>query len=90
MKINEGQRVGAIQYYQKQQSAEKISQKSTRKDELTISTEAKEMLDAQNRVSNPSRQEHIAELKQAVQTGTYHVPVDKIAEKLLPLLRKEN
>ncbi|RJG24843.1 flagellar biosynthesis anti-sigma factor FlgM [Paenibacillus thiaminolyticus] len=89
MKINETQRVGAIQYYQKQQSAERISQKSSRKDEVTISTEAKEMLDAQNRVNNPTRQERIAELKQAVQTGTYHVAGDKIAEKLLPLFRKE-
>lgn len=90
MKINETQRLGAIQYYQKQQAMNRASQKPSRKDELIISTEAQEMLDAQNRVNDPARSDRIADLKKAVSTGTYHVEADKIAEKLLPLFRKEN
>ncbi|MCY9528652.1 MULTISPECIES: flagellar biosynthesis anti-sigma factor FlgM [Paenibacillus] len=90
MKINETQRLGAIQYSQKQQAMNRASQKPSRKDELIISTEAQEMLDAQNRVNDPARSDRIADLKKAVSTGTYYVEADKIAEKLLPLFRKEN
>ncbi|MCM3338728.1 MULTISPECIES: flagellar biosynthesis anti-sigma factor FlgM [unclassified Paenibacillus] len=89
MKINETQRLGAIHTYQKQQAMNRASQKPSRKDELIISTEAKEMLDAQNRVQDTGRSERLAELKHAVATGTYHVESDKIAEKLLPLFKKD-
>ncbi|MCY9514194.1 flagellar biosynthesis anti-sigma factor FlgM [Paenibacillus apiarius] len=89
MKINETQRLGAIQYYQKQQAMNHASKKPSRKDELIISTEAKEMLDAQNQVQDAGRSERLAALKQAVATGTYHVEADKIAEKLLPLFKKD-
>lgn len=90
MKINETQRLSAIQYYQRQQAMNQVPQKPSRRDELIIPMEALEMLDAQNLVDYPARSERIANLKKEVSTGTYHVEVDKIAEKLLPLFRKEN
>ncbi|UHA75705.1 flagellar biosynthesis anti-sigma factor FlgM [Paenibacillus sp. 481] len=88
MKINETQRLGAIQHYQKQHAVNRSTQKSMRKDELTISTEAKVMLDAQNRMQDTGRTERIEELKRAVSTGTYFVEADKIAEKMMPLFKR--
>ena len=88
MKINDTQRIGAAQQYQRQQAAYNTAKPAMRKDEVSISTEAKEMLDAQNKVQDPARTERIQELKQAVSTGNYHVDAEKVAEKLLPLFRR--
>ena len=88
MKINETQRIGATQHYHRQQAAYKTDKPAIRKDEISISPEAKEMLDAQNKVHDPARAERIQELKQAVSTGTYQVDAEKVAEKLLPVMRK--
>ncbi|MCG7407992.1 flagellar biosynthesis anti-sigma factor FlgM [Paenibacillus sp. ACRRX] len=89
MKINDTQRIGAAQQYQRQQAMQRSAKAQTRKDEVSISTEAQQMLNAQNRVQDSNRADRIQELKQAVSTGTYHVEADKIAEKLLPLFRED-
>lgn len=88
MKINDTQRISAAQQYQRQYAAQQTANPAMRKDELSISTEAKEMLDAQNKVQDSSRVERIQDLKEAVSTGTYHVDAEKIAEKLMPYFRK--
>jgi negative regulator of flagellin synthesis FlgM len=84
VKINETQRVGAIHSYKRSEESrtgETNSKKSGRRDEVQISSEAKELQDS----SGVSRQK-INELKQAVSSGTYHVDAMKVAEKLLPYL----
>ncbi|WP_152396365.1 flagellar biosynthesis anti-sigma factor FlgM [Paenibacillus guangzhouensis] len=90
MKINESQRISAINQYQRNTEARggNMNKKARQLDEVSISPEAKEMLDAQSRVTDPEHAKRIADLKQAVASGTYHVDANKIAEKLLPYFRK--
>lgn len=86
MKINDTQRINAVSQYQTQQAMHRAGKAPVKKDEVSISQEAKEMLNAQ-KTQDPSRAERIQELKHAVSTGTYRVDADKIAEKLLPYFR---
>lgn len=82
MKINDTSRVGGVNPYRKAnevKSADQVAKKS-RRDEVQISSEAKELL---SQVQNSGR---VEELKQAVQSGTYQVDSRKVAEKLLPYL----
>jgi negative regulator of flagellin synthesis FlgM len=85
MKINETQRIGAVNPYQKQN--EQRTENANRKrqtDNVQISAEAQEML---SRVNNSDRSKRIDDLKESVSSGTYHVEAGKIAEKLLPFLK---
>jgi len=89
MKINESGRLSSIQAYragQQAKDAKAAASKGVQKDNVVISAEAKELLEAQ-RTGNAERAERVEALKQAVQTGTYHVSADKLAEKLLPYLK---
>ncbi|MCQ6563555.1 flagellar biosynthesis anti-sigma factor FlgM [Paenibacillus mendelii] len=88
MKINEPQRIGAVNPYQKQ-NEQRVTEAGRKKqrDNLQISSEAMEMLQSQN-IQSTDRQEQIDNLKRQVQTGTYHVEAGRIAEKLLPFLKK--
>lgn len=89
MRINETGRVGAINSYQRNiESGQKIEEKKNRrKDEVSISAEAMEMLQATERSSNSERIQHIQDLKQQVSSGTYDVDNNKLAEKLLPYFK---
>ncbi|MFC5653081.1 flagellar biosynthesis anti-sigma factor FlgM [Paenibacillus solisilvae] len=87
MKINETQRIGAVNPYQKQNEQQTGNAGRKRKtDEVQISAEAQEMLSS-SRVNGAERAKLINELKQSVRSGTYHVEAGKIAEKLLPFLK---
>lgn len=93
MKINEPSRVGNVNPYRKQQDARQLAgagKKEKPKDEVQISAEAKELQETQG-AANPQeaelRRKKLADLKQAVSTGTYHVDAGKIAEKLFPYLK---
>lgn len=83
MKINEPSRVGNVNPYRKTTGGNPASaaSRTSKKDEVQISTEAKEMLSS---VRNP---EKLDELKKAVSTGTYHVDAQQVAEKLWPYLK---
>jgi len=86
MKINETQRIGAVNPYQKQ--SEQRTGNAGRKrqtDEVQISAEAQEML-SYSRTNQTDKSKRIDQLKQEVSTGNYHVDAGKIAEKLLPYL----
>lgn len=87
MKINETNRIGAINPYQRniESNIQESKKKNQRKDEVSISAEAMEML---QRSSNTDRANRIQELKQQVASGTYKVDADKIAEKLLPFFKQ--
>ncbi|MFM9279934.1 flagellar biosynthesis anti-sigma factor FlgM [Paenibacillus jiagnxiensis] len=87
MKINEPNRIGAINPYQRniESNIQESQKKSPRKDEVSFSAEAMEML---QRSSNTDRAKKIQELKQQVASGTYKVDADKIAEKLMPFFKQ--
>lgn len=87
MKINEPNRIGAINPYQRniESNIQESQKKSPRKDEVSFSAEAMEML---QRSSNTDRAKRIQELKQQVASGTYKVDAGKIAEKLMPFFKQ--
>ncbi|MBA9085772.1 negative regulator of flagellin synthesis FlgM [Fontibacillus solani] len=89
MKINDTGRLGAINNYQRQvESQRKDSDlKSRRKDEVSISSEAKELLKAQETAQDPARVELIEDLKSRVSSGTYNVDAGALAEKLAPYFK---
>lgn len=87
MKINDINRINGInKAYQNQTEYRKESKKSAAKDEVQFSQEAKEMLQ-NSRAESTERAAYINSLKEAVQSGTYHVESGKIAEKLLPFFK---
>ncbi|ACT04372.1 flagellar biosynthesis anti-sigma factor FlgM [Paenibacillus sp. JDR-2] len=87
MKINETNRIGAYNPYQKQME-QRIdgANKKKQKDIVEISAEAKEMLST-SQTNSPERQQRLEELKQSISAGTYKVDAGKIADKLLPYLK---
>ncbi|WP_141506481.1 flagellar biosynthesis anti-sigma factor FlgM [Paenibacillus luteus] len=88
MKINETNRIGALNPYQKQNEMKASgANKAKQKDEVQISAAAKEMLTT-SKISGADRTAHIEQLKSSVASGTYHVEAGKIAEKLLPYLKE--
>ncbi len=90
MKINDTGRIGGVNPYQRNMESQRAEAKKMerRKDEVSISSEAIEMLEAQERTSDPERAKRIQDLKQQVASGTYHVESGKIAEKLMPYFKK--
>lgn len=87
MKINETNRIGGLNPYQKQNEMRVNGMnKARQKDEVQISAAAKEMLST-SQTSSTERTKQIEQLKRAVASGTYHVEAGKIAEKLLPYLK---
>jgi negative regulator of flagellin synthesis FlgM len=88
MNINHINRIGAVHSYRKQVSAGKpgeAGRPGPKKDGVEFSDEALKLLESQPKAGG-ARAERIAELKEAVSTGTYHVDAGKVAEKLLPRL----
>lgn len=90
MKINETGRLSSIQAYRNQAQAAKEAQQVTKskqaRDNVKISEEAKKLLETQRAQAN-DRTERIEQLKKQVQSGTYKVSAEKLAEKLWPFLK---
>jgi len=90
MKINDSQRIGAVNPYKKTTDARSTNasgRKDKPKDQVEISSEAKELLGAQGGVRTEEQQARIQALKESVSSGTYVVDAGKVAEKLLPYLK---
>lgn len=88
MKIDETPRLGALRAYG--QMAERRAEGAvgkTRKDEVQISAEAKQLLDARE-LQEAERSRRLETLKREIASGTYYVEAGKIAERLLPFLLK--
>ncbi|GEN35046.1 flagellar biosynthesis anti-sigma factor FlgM [Aneurinibacillus danicus] len=68
-------------YRQQEMKQEEARAKGKGRDQLEISTEALELQKSQDTAAE--RAERIAELKEQVQNGTYHVDAKVIAEALL-------
>ncbi|NGM82304.1 flagellar biosynthesis anti-sigma factor FlgM [Paenibacillus sp. 7124] len=93
MKINESGRINPINPYQRNAESQRQEQmkKSTPKDEVTISTEAMKLLEAQNSgKADNERAQRIQSLKQQVSAGTYQVDASKLAEKLAPFFKQSS
>lgn len=92
MKINDTQRIGAINSYknQNQSGLNASGKKGKRKDEVQISSEAQELLSTYRAGSQDQevRNRKLEELKNSINTGTYHRDARLIAEKLLPYMNK--
>ncbi|WP_238357706.1 flagellar biosynthesis anti-sigma factor FlgM [Cohnella zeiphila] len=87
MKINDTQRIGMYKSYSPTTDTRvRTGSSGSRRDQLQISEEAKELLGAQGK-SDAERADKIESLKSQVKSGTYFVDAGKIAEKLLPYLK---
>jgi negative regulator of flagellin synthesis FlgM len=88
MKINETQRIGAINQYRSnnEQRSDTAAKKVKKMDNVEISPEAKELLTSQA-AEDSARTEKIKDLKHAVATGTYQVDVRQLAEKIFPFIK---
>lgn len=90
MKINENQRIGAINPYKKAGDstyAQAAGMKGKLKDQVEISAEAKELLGASGTARTEEQTLRIEQLKSSVAAGTYRVDAAKLAEKILPYLK---
>lgn len=90
MKINHVPRSGSLNPYRSQQDSKAdyaSGKKGNLKDQVQISSEAKELLGAHNITDSKQRIEKVQQLKDSVSSGTYHVEANKIAEKLLPFFK---
>lgn len=90
MRINEPNRVGMINAYNKTGSNQvgKSGKIPMGKDEVNISTEALEMHKQVEDVNSPQRREKVEHLRKQIEEGKYHVPSERIADKLLSFWKK--
>lgn len=90
MKINEWQRLTSMQTnrpsHQPDKQSSSVSPKSSVKDEIQLSAQAREMLQVQ-RKTEESRSDAIEALRIAVENGAYEVDPKQLAEKLMPHLQ---
>ncbi|MED4600704.1 flagellar biosynthesis anti-sigma factor FlgM [Paenibacillus validus] len=88
MKINGSNPVGAVNQYKKNQESQQAStgqRIGKKKDQVEISSEAKELLET--RGASPASREKIEALTNSVSSGTYHVDARTLAEKIFPFLK---
>lgn len=90
MKINGTNRVGAVNQYVKSQEAYNASgagKTGKKKDQVEISSEAKELLETHNSAAAEKHREKVEALKTSVANGTYKVDARSLAEKLFPFIK---
>ena len=76
---------GINKYKKMNQKDWEISQKELKKDQISISNEAKALLEKNKEVVNT---EKVKEFKEKINNGTYQVDSQKVAEKLLEWFNK--
>ncbi|NHN33863.1 flagellar biosynthesis anti-sigma factor FlgM [Paenibacillus agricola] len=90
MKINGTNRVGTVNQYQKSHDAMSVAaagKTGKKKDQVEISSEAKELLGTQNTSGVEHSKEKIDALKTSVAAGTYKIDARLLAEKLFPFIK---
>lgn len=90
MKINGSNRMNGINPYQKlnQPASEKTNKTSFGNDEVKISSEALELLNMK-KAASAERNDRIEKLKEQVQSGTYRVDSQKLAEKIYDQFKRD-
>lgn len=88
MKINEPRRISSMKsaYGNAPGTGAGSAGSVKRKDNVSISSEAMELLQSQ-KLTGAERQKKIEELKGAVSSGTYYIDSGRIADKLLPFFK---
>ena len=85
MRINDLNRIQGTNPYQKiNQKNEELKKSQLGKDQISISDEAKELLE---KTKEQTSQEKIDQLKAEIDNGTYKVDSQKLAEKILDWLK---
>jgi negative regulator of flagellin synthesis FlgM len=90
MKINDSGRISSVNPYKKTSESYASSaagKKDKPKDQVEISSEAKELLGAQATTRTEEQVKRLEELRDSVSSGTYQVDAKKVAEKLLPYIK---
>lgn len=86
MKINNVNPIQGINKYQNiNQNEQDVKKKETKKDQLSISSEAEAML---NKTENISKTARINEVKSLINTGTYNIDSKLVAEKIIDFYKK--
>ena len=86
MKINDIKHLQGMQKYQQiNPKDQQMKQKTNKKDQLSISEEAKALLE---QAKEPVRGDRVAELQQQIESGTYTIDERKVAEKMLKWFQK--
>lgn len=90
MRVNEPNRTGMINAYNKTNKAPMSNDHKYKmgKDEVQISAAALEKLKQVEDAEQPSRTDKVHDLRQQIESGTYNVPSEKIAEKFLSFWKK--
>lgn len=84
MRIQGTNHVTGTNPYNKNQAKTNLASKSTKQtDQLTISAEAKALLEEVNSKYHLERQAKVEQLKEKIASGNYKIEADKIADKLL-------
>jgi len=87
MKINDIRQYGVISNYKKTGETKSIGatgKKASQKDEVQISSDAKELAAQQsNPLTSEERAETIKHLKEAIANKTYHVDSDLLADRMI-------
>ncbi len=81
-------RTAALDRSEEVRSAQGMSEQHSRvvrTDDITLSSRAQEVMKARRALSNmpPVREEKIAEIKGRIEDGTYDVPAEEVAEKVI-------
>lgn len=73
---------GVKKYQQISQTEKDVKISESKKDQITISNEAKVMLD---QISDQLRTEKVAKIKAQIESGTYQIDSKLVAEKMLSM-----
>jgi negative regulator of flagellin synthesis FlgM len=94
MKINDIRQYGAISNYSKNtetKSASSPKKKTVRKDEVQISSEAKQLAQQFTaQVTSEERSDTIKRLKEAIANKSYHVDAELLADRMLKFFKNNS
>lgn len=86
LKINDIGRLQGINKYQKMnQKDQELKQKDNKKDQISISNEAKVLLEQTKETTSKDK---IIQIKEQIENGTYQVDSKKVAEKMIEWFNK--
>jgi negative regulator of flagellin synthesis FlgM len=85
VKINDINRVNGVDKYRKLNQKDQIKQHTSKKDQISISNEAKALLEQTKGTMN---KEKVAQLKEQIDKGTYQLDSKQVADKMIEWFKK--